>query len=60
MVTVGVGVDVSVTVGAVTTKVIAIEKPSMTASAQGTPITRAIPVDYRPGMSAFPPPNTNL
>jgi hypothetical protein len=48
--------NVMVTVGAVTTKVIAIEKPRMSAEAQDTPITRATGVDYRPGMSAFPPP----
>jgi hypothetical protein len=48
--------NVEVTVGAVTTKVVAIEKPRMSAEAQDTPITRATGVDYRPGMSAFPPP----
>jgi hypothetical protein len=48
--------NVMVTVGAVTTKVIAIEKPRMSAESQDTPITRARGIDYRPGMSAFPPP----
>lgn len=48
--------DVLVTVGAITTKVIAIDKPKLTAEPQDTPLTRAQGVDYRPGMSAFPPP----
>jgi hypothetical protein len=49
--------NVMVTVGAVTTKVVAIEKPRMSAEAQDTPITRAQNVNYRPGMSAFPAPS---
>ena len=48
--------NVELVVGTAVYKVVAIEKPSMTAEAQDTPITRASTVDYRPGMSAFPPP----
>ena len=48
--------NVYVTVGAVTTKVVAIERPRMSAESQDTPITLAQGIDFRPGMSAFPPP----
>jgi hypothetical protein len=53
--------NVMVTVGAVTTKVIAIEKPRMAAEAQDAPTLRASTVNLRPITSAAPfPPPRNL